>query len=351
MIKPNQLLKTAIDAKASDLHITVGVPPVLRIDGVLSSIPNLAPLTPEDTEEFVFSLVEPAHKEILITNREVDLSYSYGNSRFRVNIYTQRGSLAAALRLIPANPPTIEELNIPTVVKNFCDLSQGLVLVVGPTGHGKSSTIAALLNHINQTSSVHIVTIEDPIEYLFTHQKSLISQREMHRDTHSWEVALRATLREDPDVVLVGEMRDYETISAAITVAETGHLVFATLHTNSASQTVDRIVDVFPEHQQQQIRVQLAATLEGVVSQRLLPAIGGGRVPAVEVLLSNSAVKNVIREGKSHELDNIITTSSELGMVSLDRSLAQLVKNGKVELKNAQIFALRPDDLMRLVKD
>lgn len=345
-----QFLQTAIDSKASDLHITVGAPPILRIDGVLAPIPGASILTSKDTESLALAVVSPEQKEILLTNKELDLSYALGDTRFRVNIYTQQTSFAIAFRLISSVIPTFKDLGLPEVIGDLAKLNQGLVLVVGPTGHGKSTTLASLINEINKTRNMHILTIEDPIEYVYTHDRSLIAQREMHQDTHSWEIALRSALREDPDVVLVGELRDFETISSALTVAETGHLVFATLHTNSASQTVDRIVDVFPEQQQQQIRVQLAATLEAIISQRLIPSIGGGRVPAVEILLSTSAVKNIIRESRSHELDNVITTSSGLGMVSLDRSLAQLVKDGKVELETAKEYAIRTDDVVRLVR-
>jgi twitching motility protein PilT len=267
-----------------------------------------------------------------------------------VNVYFQKGSMAAALRLITEKIRSIEELVLPKICYRMAELRQGLVLVTGPTGHGKSTTLAAIINEINKNRADHIVTIEDPIEYVYLPQKSIISQREMHGDTHSWSVALRSVLREDPDVVLVGEMRDYETIAATLTVAETGHLVLATLHTNSAAQTVDRIVDVFPEHQQGQIRVQLANVLSGVIAQRLVPAIGGGRVPAAEILLGTSAIRTSVREGKSHLINNVIQTSAELGMQSLEQDLARLVNAGKVDLKVAQEYALAPQELTRLVK-
>lgn len=258
--------------------------------------------------------------------------------------------LSAALRLIPSKIRTVEELNLPKISHKFSGLQQGFVLVTGPTGHGKSTTIASLIAEINEARPVHVLTIEDPIEYIYSAGKGIISQRELHLDTHSWEISLRSALREDPDVVLIGEMRDYETIAAAITIAETGHLVFSTLHTNSASQTIDRIVDVFPEHQQGQIRTQLASTLAGVISQRLIPAIGGGRYPAVEILLATPAVKTVIREGKTHLIDNIIQTSADVGMIPLEVSLAALVRAGKISLDTAQGYALRPAELLRHVK-
>ena len=287
--------------------------------------------------------------EFFVNNKEIDFSTAYGTkARFRINAYTQKGSASAALRLIPSRIRTLEELNMPKICHRFTQLKAGLVLVTGPTGHGKSSTLAAMIEQINQTRPEHIVTIEDPIEYVYANKQSIISQRELGQDTLSWKMALRSVLREDPDVVLVGEMRDFETIAATLTVAETGHLVFATLHTNSAAQTIDRVVDVFPEHQQ--IRMQLSNTLEAVVSQRLLPAEGGGRVPATEILLGSSAVKTNIREGKSHLINNIIQTSREIGMMTLETSLADMIHRGKLSLQTAQQWSLRPEELMRLVK-
>jgi twitching motility protein PilT len=346
-----EILQKVVEGGASDLHLTVGSPPVVRRDGRLTPLPGYEPLTPEAVENLTFSLMTPAQKELLLQEKEVDFSFSLrGSARFRVNAYHQRGYLACALRLIPLRVPNIEELNLPKVLYDFCELHQGLVMVTGPTGHGKSTTIAAMLNQINETRKVHIVTIEDPIEYIYPHKEALIEQREMMLDTHSWKVALRSVLREDPDVVLVGEMRDLETIAATITIAETGHLVFATLHTNSAAQSIDRIVDVFPQYQQPQVRTQLAAIIEGVVSQRLVPALGGGRVPAVEVLLATGALRNVIREGKTYQIDNIITTSAEVGMISLDQSLAQLVKSGRISFETARNYSLHPEELLRLTR-
>lgn len=345
------LLQQVIDSNASDLHFTVGAPPTLRISGDLAPIGGTDKLSPTDCENLIFALTNNEQKEILLMNKEVDFSFAFGKKgRFRVNAFHQKGYLAASLRLIPLKVPTIEELNLPKIIYEFCKLPQGFILIAGPTGQGKSTTLAAMLNFINETRTVHIVTIEDPIEFIFPHVKALIDQRELYLDTHSWEIALRSVLREDPNVVLVGEMRDFETIASAITIAETGHLVFSTLHTNSAAQTVDRMIDVFPEHQQQQIRVQLAAILEGVICQRLIPAIDGSRVPAMEIMLVNSAVRNLIREGKTHQIDNVITTSSGEGMTSLERSLAFLVRTGKIDLETAKRNTLRPKELMRFLK-
>lgn len=346
-----ELLQKVVDNNASDLHLTVGSPPIYRVDGKLQPIPAYDVLGPEDLESLVFSLTTQGQKEAYLERKELDFSFSLkGAARFRVNAYHQRGYMAVALRLIPLRVPSLEELNLPHVLYDLCTLRQGFVLVTGPTGHGKSTTLAAMINHINETRKAHILTIEDPIEYIYPHKESLIEQREMFLDTSSWSLALRSALREDPDVVLVGEMRDLETIAAAITIAETGHLVFATLHTNSASQSVDRIIDVFPQHQQSQIRAQLASILEGIVSQRLISALGGGRVPATEILLASGALRNIIREGKTFQIDNLIATSSELGMVSLDQSLASLVKNGKITVETARSYSLRPEEINRLTR-
>src|SRR3989338_4728350 len=343
-------LETIVKKEASDLHLVVGTPSMMRIDGQLIPLSS-APLTPEDTETLVHELLSPEQKEMLSVNKELDFSFALGEvARFCVNAYYQKGYLSAALRLIPTYIKTLEELNLPSICHNFAKMRQGFILVTGPTGHGKSTTIASIINEINQTRPVHILTIEDPIEYVYPRGKALVSQREMHLDTHSWEVSLRSALREDPDVVLVGEMRDFETISSAITVAETGHLVFATLHTNSAAQSIDRIIDVFPENQQAQVRLQLAATIAGIISMRLLPAIGGGRLPACEILLSSSAVQTAVRDGKTHQIDNIIQTSGEAGMVLMDVSLANLVNAGKITVETAQAYSLRPKELERLVK-
>lgn len=346
-----QLLELAVETNASDLHLITGVVPTLRIDGELKPTKNTQVLTPDSIYELLKQVMSAEQLERLTVNKEIDFSLSFSNkARFRVNAYTQRGSYAAAFRVIPLEIPQIESLGLPKVVHSFANLRQGFVLVTGPTGHGKSTTLAAVLNQINKTRAAHIVTIEDPVEFIFKPDKSIISQREMKSDTHSWQIALRSALREDPDVVLVGEMRDHETIASALTVAETGHLVFATLHTNSAAQTIDRIVDVFPEEQQGQVRLQLSNVLEAVFSQRLLPQTGGGRVLAYELMLGTSAVKTTVREGKTHQIDSILQTSAEAGMVTLERSLAQLVQQGKVEMEVAKNWSLRPEELTRLIR-
>lgn len=346
-----ELLQVTIDNKASDLHLLVGKPPTLRIHGVLGAIPGREPLTQEMIQDLVWQMVTPEQKEILSVNKEIDFSFEYEKkARFRINAYYQKGTMAASLRLIPFEIRSIDELNLPKICHQFAQLKQGFILVTGPTGHGKSTTLAAILNEINQIRAEHIVTIEDPIEFILPQGKSIISQREIHGDTHSWEIALRSILREDPNVVLIGEMRDYETISSALTIAETGHLVFATLHTNSAAQTIDRIIDVFPAHAQPQIRMQLSASLEAVFSQRLLPCLSGGRVAAAEIMVATPAVRTSIREGKTHMLDNIIQTSAELGMMTLETSLAALVREGKISLEVAQEYALRPEELMRQMR-
>lgn len=346
-----QLLEITYSKKSSDLHLLADSPPILRIDGELTPIPGESPLSAELAKDLIYSLLTEEQKELLTVNKELDFSFAYGNkARFRVNAYVQKGSYAASLRHIPLEIRTIDDLGLPPICHKFAQLKQGFILVTGPTGHGKSTTLAAIINEINQKRKCHIVTIEDPIEFIFPHAKSIVSQRELHQDTHSWEIALRSVLREDPDVVFVGEMRDLETISAALTVAETGHLVFATLHTNSASQTVDRIIDVFPEASKNQVRMQLSAVLEAVLSQRLLPSLKGGRIVATEVMVGTSAVRTALREGKTHQLDNIIQTSAALGMNSLESNLVKLINEGKISLEVAQSYALRPEDLVRLVR-
>jgi len=333
------------------LHLLTGVAPTLRIDGVLAPLSNFGVMTPDAVSELVSQSVTSEQLSKISIDKELDFSLPFSDkARFRGNIYTQKGSLAASFRRIPLEIPAIDSLGLPKIIHSFTGLRQGLVLVTGPTGHGKSTTLASILNEINANRLCHIVTIEDPIEFVFRSQKSIVSQREMNSDTHSWQVALRSALREDPDVVLVGEMRDYETIAAALTVAETGHLVFATLHTNSAAQTVDRIVDVFPEEQQKQIRLQLSSVIEAVFSQRLVAAIPKGRVLAYELMLATNAIKTSIREGKSHIIDSILETSTEAGMVTLEKSLADLVREGKITLDSAQDWSLRPELLSRLVR-
>lgn len=346
-----QLLQLVVDKKVSDLHLIVGISPTLRVDGELSRVPGESPLTREDTEKLIKGILNAEQTERVMVNKEIDFSLAFSqDARFRVNIYHQKGNISAAFRRIPLKIPTVEELKLPPICHEFAKLRQGFVLITGPTGHGKSTTLAAILNEINQTRPVHILTIEDPIEFIFTPGQAVVSQREMREDTHSWEIALRSALREDPDVVLVGEMRDYETIASAMTIAETGHLVFATLHTNSASQTIDRIVDVFPEEQQVQVRLQLSNVLEAVFSQRLVPLVSGGRTAAYEVMTASNAVRTAIREGKTHQIDNIIQTSGELGMVTLEMTLARYVKEGLISLETAQSFSIRPEELTRLVQ-
>lgn len=346
----DQLLDLTLSRQASDLHLLVGYPPMIRVYGELIPVQGAEVLTAADIVQMVTPILTANQKQIFDRTLELDLSFAFqAKSRFRINIYREKGTIAVALRSIPIQIPQIEQLGLPSVVPKLLDLKQGLILVTGPTGQGKSTTLAACINKINLTKPYHIITVEDPIEYVYPKGKAIISQREMYSDTHSWPAALRATLREDPDVVLVGELRDYETISAAMTIAETGHLVFATLHTNSASQTIDRIIDVFPEQQQPQIRIQLASSLEAVISQRLISSINPGRAMAVELLLKTPAVANVIREGKSYLVDNIIQTSAELGMVSLESSLVKLVSNGSITQENAQNYAIRPELLSKMM--
>ncbi len=350
--KIDELLRYAIQHNASDLHLTVGYPPIVRIDGQLREISESV-LTPEQTEALILPILSDEKKELLEVNREVDLAYFHEgeySARFRINAYYTMKSIAAAFRLIPAKIRTIDELYLPKIYHRFAQLQQGFILVTGPTGHGKSTTLAAILEEINRNRFVHIVTIEDPIEYVFDGKKSLIDQREMNDDTHSWPTALRSALRQDPDVILVGEMRDYETIASAITLAETGHLVFATLHTNNAAQTVDRIIDVFPENQQAQIRLQLSNILEAVVAQRLIPLDKGGRRAVCEIMIANPAVKNMIRESKTHQVDNVIRTSADIGMVTLEKSLVDLVREGVISVQKAQEYAVFPEEVLRLLK-
>lgn len=350
-----ELLSLTIKNKASDLHLMVGLPPTFRIDGALRYLTTYPALKMEDLETMVFSLLTPEQKELLLSNKELDFSFGFKSKtatevgRFRINAFFQKGTLAAALRFLAPGVRSIEDLGLPKICHEFAKMKQGMILVTGPTGHGKSSTLAAIVNEINMNKSCHILTIEDPIEYVYPKGNSIISQREMGIDTHSWSMALRSSLREDPDVVLIGEMRDPETMQAAITLAETGHLVLSTLHTNSAAQSIDRVVDAFSADQRSQIRIQLAATLKGIVSQRLIPKIGGGRIPAVEIMLGTPAVASNIRDGKSHLIDSVIQTSKEIGMITIDESLAELVKAGICTMDEAKAYALRENELARLV--
>lgn len=345
------LLQEVIDQRASDLHLQVGLPPMLRIDGRLSPVSNYPGLDSAAVENLVFSILDNEQKEILLKDKEFDFSFAFGDlGRFRVNAFHERGNIAAALRLIPNAIPTLTELGLPPIVSTFADYPRGLVLVTGPTGSGKSTTLAAVLDQINSEKAMHILTIEDPIEFTHKSKRSVVAQREVHYDTYSFNAALRSALREDPDVVLIGEMRDLETISAAITIAETGHLVFATLHTNSASQSIDRMVNVFPPHQQPQIKAQLANVLKAICSQRLVPAIGGGRICASEILVATPAVRNIIREGKTHQLDATIQTGGKEGMQSMDRTLADLIQAGQISYDEALNFAVDTDDLNRIMR-
>ncbi len=345
------LLEECIKNKASDIHIEVGLPPVLRVDGALRQLTTYATLTNEAVQRLVFATLDEEQQGILIKDKEFDYSFAFGDlGRFRVNAFHEKGNMAAAFRLIPNVIPSIQELGIPGVVEDFVNHPNGLVLVTGPTGSGKTTTLAALLDKINTERAEHIITIEDPIEFTHQSKRSVVAQREVHYDTYSFAAALRSILREDPDVVLIGEMRDLETIQAAITVAETGHLVFATLHTNSAAQSIDRMVDVFPAHQQPQIRSQLANILVGICSQRLMPSLEGKRVAVAEILVANSAVRSIIREGKTHQLDMTIQTGAEQGMQTMDRELAKMVKSGVVSFDIARQYAVDVAEFERLAR-
>jgi twitching motility protein PilT len=347
----NDLLDKVIQEKASDLHIVFDVPPMMRISGQLTPIEGINKLTSEEVESLIFTLINEEQKSMLIKDKELDFSFSFKSiGRFRANAFYQKGMLSLALRLIPFQIPTMESLHLPDYLTEFNAFPQGLILVTGPTGHGKSTTIASMLEHMNNNYQRNIITIEDPIEYIFQNKGCIIQQREMLQDTLSWDQALKSVLREDPNVVMIGEMRDFATISSALTVAETGHLVFATLHTNSAAQTIDRIIDVFPEHQQAQVRTQLSVVIEAVISQRLVVGKDGSRYPAIELMRGTSAVRNLIRESKTHQLDNVISTSADLGMVSLERSLAGLVDADQVSYEEAQLHTLKPNELARLIR-
>ncbi|MBP7834825.1 type IV pilus twitching motility protein PilT [Candidatus Saccharibacteria bacterium] len=345
------LLEEVVKQNASDLHLQVSLPPMLRVDGALKAVSGADVLTEEVVESLIFAILDDDQKQILLKDKEFDFSFAFGDlGRFRVNAFHERGNLAAALRLIPTEITTIEQLGLPQVVNKFAEYPRGLVLVTGPTGSGKSTTLAALVHKINHERAEHIITIEDPIEFTHKSVKSVIVQREVHYDTFSFSAALRSSLREDPDVVLIGEMRDLETIAAAITIAETGHLVFATLHTNSAAQSIDRMIDVFPPHQQPQIRSQLSNILMAICSQRLIPSIGGGRVASAEILIGTPAVRNIIREGKSHQLDAVIQTGGEYGMQSMDKTLVNLIHGGTITYDEARNYAVDLEELDRLMR-
>jgi twitching motility protein PilT len=346
----DDLLRTAVALGASDLHLAVGRPPMVRLLGELVPLDGMTPLLPDVTEALVASVCDDVEQERFAATHELDTAHSVaGVGRFRVNAFRQRGAVGAVLRSIPHEIPAFASLGLPESVRDLARVPRGLVLVTGPTGSGKSTTLASLLDLINQERAVHIVTIEDPIEYLHRHRRAVVNQRQVGDDTRSFSTALRQVLRQDPDVILIGELRDLETMSTALTAAETGHLVLASLHTQDAAQTVDRVIDVFPPGQQAQVRSQLATTLQGVVAQQLLPrADGRGRAVACEVLVATPAVRALVREGKAHQLTSVIQTGSQFGMQTMDQSLAALVRDGVVDVDKAREVASEPDDLARL---
>lgn len=345
------LLRLAAEQGASDLHIVVGRPPILRIDGKLYPLTQEPFTESEDAKEFADALMEKKHRAILENEGSVDFSYSLEDKvHFRVNVFLQKGCVSVAMRLIGKQIRTLEELHMPKSLLQFAERSQGLVLVTGPVGHGKSTTLAAIIDYINHNQEKHIITIEDPIEYVYEQDRCVINQREVGQDAKSFASALKAVFREDANVILLGELRDLDTIATAMTAAETGHLIFATLHTNDCGQTIDRIVDVFPAHQQNQIRSQLASVLLGVISQRLAPVAGGGRLPAVEIMIKTDAIETLIRENKAYQIDNVIETNINQGMISLDRSLAVLVERGEVTYDDALRLAKNHDYFKMLVK-
>ena len=345
------LLEECVKRNASDIHLQYGLPPIFRVDGVLVPVSGYTPLTDDIIKNLIFATLDEEQQKIFLKDKEFDYSFAFGDiARFRVNAFHERGKMAAAFRLIPNKIRNISELGMPTIVETFADYPRGLVLVTGPTGSGKSTTLAALIDKINHEKSCHIITIEDPIEFTHKSQRSVVAQREVHYDTFSFGAALRSVLREDPDVVLIGEMRDLETIQAAITIAETGHLVFATLHTNSAAQSVDRIIDVFPSHQQPQVRTQLSNMLMAICSQRLVPAINGGRVAATEIMVANAGIRALIREGKTYQIDTAIQTGASEGMQTMDKTLAQLVRTNVISYDSAREYAVDINQLNRFVR-
>jgi len=344
-----KFLETTIKEEASDLLISINHPPMIRITGQLVPMLSEKKITAESSKGFAFALMSEAKKQKFLEEKEMDFSYDFdGKARFRVNIFFQRDAISLALRLVPSHIKTIEDLSLPPVLHEFTRKSQGLVLITGASGQGKSTTLAAMIDEINHTKAVHIITIEDPIEYMYEGDKAIIEQREVGADTATFANALKSTFRQNPDVIMVGEMRDLETISTTITAAETGHLVFATLHTNSAAQSIHRIVDVFGAEQQNQIRFQLAGSLLGVVSQRLIPRIKGGFIPVCEVMMCNNAVSNLIRENKNHEIPAVIETSAKEGMISLNRALTDLVRQKEISLKSAMDYSINPLELKNL---
>ncbi len=346
----DDLLREGCERGSSDLHLTVGLPPVVRVDGSLVHLGYL-PLSPNETQRLIYDILTNEQMQHFEQVRELDFSYGVkGVGRFRVNVYKQRGSVGAAFRSIPDRIPTYEQLGLPPILRELSRKHSGLILVTGPTGSGKSTSIACMIDSINAERPVHIMTMEDPIEYLHRHKRAMINQRELKTDTDSFNNALRAVLREDPDVVLIGEMRDLETIQAALTLSETGHLVFGTLHTRNAPQTIDRVVDVFPPHQQEQIRVQLSNTLEAVIAQQLLPRMGGGRVAAIEILVATAAIRNLIREGKTHQIYSALETGGQYGMQTMDKVLADMHRNGTVCLEEAMARTIDRENFQRFLQ-
>jgi twitching motility protein PilT len=343
-----ELLDIVVREGGSDLHLSAGLNPIIRVSGSLVPLMQQPVLSSADTEELLRSILPEDRWDTFTKNQSIDFSYAHTQeARFRINGYIVGGNVTMAMRLIPHETHTFTSLNLPPILEVFTQRSQGFFLVVGPVGQGKSTTLAAIIDRINDTRAEHIVTIEDPVEYLFDPKKSLIHQREVHIDAPSFEAALQAAFREDVNVIMVGEMRDRETISSAVTAAETGHLVLSTLHTNNAAQTIDRIIDMFPPEQQDQVRVQLAGSLIGIFSQRLIPRIAGGLIPAFELLINNNAIANLIREGRTHEITTVVQTSSQYGMIDMDRSLAELVRKGEITIEHAYEHALDPKTFER----
>ncbi len=348
MVTLKELLELTVDKNASDLHFTVGLPPVMRVNGKLIHISS-AKLAPKDTEKFAKEILGELYS-VYLEEGEVDTSYSIpGLGRFRVNVFKQRNSCAIAIRVISLKIPTLQELGHPSVIKELINKKRGLILVTGPTGSGKSTTLAAMINEINNTRDGHIITLEDPIEYLHRHNKSMINQREIGKDSRSYKNALKSILREDPDVILIGEMRDLETISIAITAAETGHLVLSTLHTIGAAKTIDRIIDVFPPYQQQQIRIQLSAVLQGIISQQLVPTVDGGRTSALEIMTATPGVQNMIREGKTHQIESAVQTGNKYGMKTMDMALTELYKKGTISEETALTYSIDREMISRIM--
>jgi twitching motility protein PilT len=348
--KIKNLLRMVAQQNGSDLHLVVGRYPTMRIDGKLFPLPKEEVLSPEDTKSFSEVLMGEDAKKRLVNDGQSDFSYNFENkARFRTNVFFEKGNVSIAMRLIPSRVKNLEELNIPESLYDFTKFPQGFFLITGPVGHGKSTTLASMIDYINHNEEKHIITIEDPIEYLYEQDRCIINQREVGQDCRSFDMALKSVFREDANVVLIGELRDLDTISTAITAAETGHLILGTLHTNDTSQTVDRLIDVFPAHQQNQIRLQLANVLIGVVSQRLIPKIGGGRMPATEIMIKNHAIGNLIRENKTYQIDNVIETSMKEGMISLDKSLANLVKKGLITNEDAITYGKNKEYLQVLI--